>query len=106
MQTGKLDQKITLENPVETNTGGELLVSYVAVETVFGHVRSQRGNESFEAARQESKATLRILLRFRDDIKTDWRIKWDDQYYNIIYIDRADRRKGELWLTVEGVSIS
>ena len=104
MKTGKLDQQITLQSlSVTSNDFGEVIKGYSDVATVWGHVISRRGTESFEASRMGSDRQIKVKLRFRDDIKTDWRIGWDGEFYNVIDVDRSLRRKGELWLMCESV---
>lgn len=101
MQTGKLDQRVTIEAMTEVNESGSLTKSYADVTTVWAHVISQRGNESFEAARTNTRETIRVKMRFRTDITPESRIRWRDTSYNVKYIDESNRRNGELWLTCE-----
>lgn len=103
MQTGKLDQRIVLQELTETNNFGELVQTYTTVATVWADVISQRGAESFEAARINAVETIRVKIRYRDDIMTDWRIQWNGKNYNVIYLDQSERRKGETWMTCEVV---
>lgn len=103
MFIGKLDQRIELQRMTESNVSGELVRVYTPVETVWGHVLSQRGGESFEAARVNARETIRIQLRYRADVDQTWRLSWAGQLYNVVYVDRTQRRDGELWLTAEVV---
>lgn len=101
MTSGELDQRIELLSPVEVNNAGSLEQSYSTVATVFGKVISQRGNESFEAARTNARAAIRVKLRYRSDVTTKWRLNWSGQNYNIVFRDPSERRQGWLWLTAE-----
>ena len=103
MQTGKLDQTIELLSLTEVNSGGELTRDYVSEGKVFAHVKTQHGWEAMEAARTNAKQTIRVLLRFRADVNIKWKIIWEEQDYNIVAIDRSNRRQGELWLTCQVV---
>ena len=104
MQVGKLDQRVVLQSQSNsTNDLGEVIKSYETVATVWGHVISRKGSESFQAARTESTRVIKIKIRYRSDIKTDWRIQWQDESYNVIDIDRTLRRNNELWLMCETV---
>lgn len=100
---GKLDQQIKLQSLAEVNQGGQLVQSYDDVADVWGHVISQRGNEAFESARVNARETIRVKIRFRDDVLTKWRVGWSGQFYNIKHIDRSQRRDGWLWFTAEVV---
>lgn len=86
-----------------TNDFGEVIKDYTTIDTVWGNVISQRGSESFQAARTESTRLIKIKIRYRDDVRTTWRIQWQDENYNIIDVDRSLRRKNELWLMCENV---
>ena len=103
MRVGELDQIVELQEPVEANNGGEITLTYNPVESVAALVMSQRGSEAFESARTNARETIRVKLRYRDDVLTTWRLAWMGQNYNIKVVDRSNRRKGELWLTAEVV---
>ena len=102
METGKLDQQITLQSLSEVqNSFGEVSNSYSTVATVWGQVISQRGQESFQSARVNARESIRVGVRYRADVTLKWRFTWNGQTYNIVYLDRASRRDGMLWLTGE-----
>ena len=103
MNIGELDQVIKLHSVVETNDEGSLAQTVTKVETVFGKVTSQRGSEAFESARVNARETIRVLIRYRDDLTVKWKLEWLGQMYNIIVADRSGHRKGELWLTAQVV---
>lgn len=96
---GKMRDLITLQSPVDGGFGGESAPTYADVETVFGEVLAAKGNEAFEAARQNATRTIRIRLHYRDDVLGTWRVKWMDEFYQIEDVDRQSRHIGELWLT-------
>lgn len=101
MFSGKLEHEILLQTLQETNVQGENKQTWVTIATVWANIISQRGSEAFEAARINARQTLRILIRYRDDVDTSSRIEWQGQQYNIIAVDRTNRRKGELWITAQ-----
>lgn len=103
MQTGKLDQRVTLYSRTVENESGEVVESYTLVATVWASVKpkSFKNAEIFEGAQAEAKESILILVRWRDDVTTEWRMVWRDQTYNITQVDRSQRRKGELYLTAD-----
>lgn len=101
MRTGDLDQRIRLLAPDNINNNGSLTVAYVEVAEVWGAVSAPRGNEAFEAGRTNARETIRLKLRWRNDVKSDWAIEWFGQRYNVTHVDRSLRRHGELWLNCE-----
>lgn len=105
MQTGELDQQVEFFSPSYENEGGELIQNWASQGLSWAKVKSQRGNEAFEAARTNARDVLRVKVRFRADVETDWQLQYGGQRYNITAVDRTQRRAGELWLTAEGVSV-
>lgn len=104
MQVGKMDERVTFAALTETNDGGSLVRTYAVdspPDTVFAEVISQRGNETFEAARQNARETIRVRVRYRDDITTSHRLTWRSKNYDVKYVDYTSRRQGYLWLTAE-----
>jgi SPP1 family predicted phage head-tail adaptor len=104
MQSGKLDQVVTLYSPVNSRSGlGDDILTFVSEGDDWADVISVRGEESFVAARMDARRMIKVKLRFRDDIETTWRVRWDGQDYDIKDVDRSERRKGELWLMAQAV---
>ncbi len=103
MKTGALDQQIQLLSLSEQNVDGDLTQSYVDAGTVFATVISQRGNEAFEAARTNARSTVRVGMHYRTDVVTTWRLVWEGNTYNVIDVDRSNRRDGMLWVTAQAV---
>lgn len=103
MIAGQMDQRITLQSLTEINEFGALSQSWSDVASVAARVVSQKGGEAFEAARVNARETIRVMIRYRGDVKTSWRAVWQTQSYNIIHIDRSQRRDGVLWFTAEAV---
>ena len=103
MQIGKLEHQIKLQSLAETNNSGSLSSEWVDIATVWADIRSQRGDEAFQAARENATETIRIMMRYRADLQATWRIEWAGQQYNILHVDRTGRRRGEMWLTAQVV---
>lgn len=101
MQIGQLNERVTIQEFAEQNDAGDLTVSWVPVATVPARVISQRGTEAFEAARNNAREVIRVLMRYRTDITTKHRLVWASQNYNITAVDRSKRQAGELWVTAE-----
>lgn len=101
MNIGELDQRIKLQSLVEINDEGSLTQTWKTLEIVYGKVKSERGSEAFEAARTNARETIRVLIRYREDITTKWRLEWMGQFYSVTAVDRSAHRRGELWLTAQ-----
>ena len=107
MQSGEQDQIVFFESPTTVNVDGEAITTFTDASgnspatPDFAMVISQKGNEAFESARTNATRFIRLRVRYRTDVKNTWRIKWNDEFYNITELDRSQRRKGELWMTAE-----
>lgn len=109
MDAGNRDQPVFFEQPTKTNVGGEMTITWADASGTspptpdWAKVLSEKGSEAFESARQNAKETIRLMVLYRDDVKTTWRVKFNDVYYYIKYVDHTMRRKGELWITAEAL---
>lgn len=107
MKTGELDQLVYFESPVESNNEGSASTSWVDASGEsprapdYAKVITERGAEAFEAARTQSIRNIRCMVRYRSDVKTNWRVEWEGDKYNITAVDPSNRRAGELWFTAE-----
>ena len=98
---GKLDQRVIIEEISVTNNSGSVSNVYNVLGTVWAEVIALRGREAFEAARTQAHETIRVRVRYRDDIGNTNRAVWMNQNYNIVHIDRSQKRDGFLWFTAE-----
>lgn len=107
MKSGEQDQLVYFEYPTDTNVEGENITTWTDASgdsppsPDYAYIISAKGSEAFTAARTQSNRIIRGRVRYRSDIKTPWRVKWNDEYYYIIEVDRSARRNGELWFTAE-----
>lgn len=99
MRGGQLDQRVGLYRLIKSrDVAGGPVSTPQHVADVSADVRGQRGDKSFEAAQSAASRTVKILLRWRDDVETDWVVRWNGDDFDIVDVDRSLRRDGELWL--------
>lgn len=101
----KKDERITLETQSEVNILGNVEITFTELGAVWAGIKSQKGNEALEASRINATDTIRVCIKYRDDIGTKDRFLWRDNYYNITAIDKTDRRKGDLWITAQATQV-
>lgn len=99
MEAGRLNMRVLLQAPTQTVINGEVISSYSDVMTVWAYIKSEWGKEAFESARNEAREIIRICIRWRSDITTDWRLVWMGKTFSISRVDITMKQKGELWLT-------
>jgi SPP1 family predicted phage head-tail adaptor len=81
---GRLRHRITLQSKETTRDvmGGEI-ITWVDVATVWAEVAALSGRALIAAQQAQSEITTRITLRYRADIKPDWRILHNGTTYTI-----------------------
>jgi SPP1 family predicted phage head-tail adaptor len=101
MLAGKLDRRITIQQPVETqNSFGEVVVSFTNFAEVWAEVIHVSGREILTAGQILPDATLKINIRWLAGINEKFRILYENVAYDIQYIAELKRREG-LQITVK-----
>jgi len=99
MRAGELRQRITLQKPVQTRSSfNELVTSYTDVATVWAAVEWEYGRRYLEASQLNAEVAGIIRIRYRSDIKPEWRLKYGDRYIQILSIANVRERDQELQL--------
>ena len=96
---GELRERITLQYPVLTSDpAGGSTQSWTDYATVWAKAWSTDSAEA-QAAKQTSLIRIqKFKIRFRNVLKSSWRIKWGVRYFNITAID-PDPKKEFLFVT-------
>ena len=80
-----LDQRITLQQPAGGQDAlGNATDAWVTVGTVWARVQPLRGREFFAAGQMQAAAELRMVIRWRADVLTTWRVLWNGQAHEIM----------------------
>lgn len=73
---GDLDQRLSLERPVETPDDiGGVSRAWAHVDDVWGQLTPVAGHEDFIAGREETTLTHRVLIRWRPDVTGAMRLR-------------------------------
>lgn len=100
MSVGELRERITLQYSTKTSSGmgaGDVK-TWADYATVWAKAWSTDSAEA-QAAKQTSLIRVqKFKIRFRNIIKSDWRIKWGIRHFNITAID-PDAKKEFIFLT-------
>lgn len=94
-QIGDLDQRVVLEQPVDTpdEIGGVTRV-WTNVDQVWAQVTPMSGREEFNGERQASVIIHRVLIRWRPDVTGAMRVRLGDRFLSIhAAIDWDERRR-------------
>jgi SPP1 family predicted phage head-tail adaptor len=99
MRAGELNNRIILQKPTQSRASfGDMTTTFVDVATVWAAIEWQSGRR-FESAKQlNSEVQGVIRIRYRSDIKPEWRLKYGDRYIQILSIANVYERDRELQL--------
>ena len=81
----ELKNRVTLEYPSKVpDGGGGFTSSWVVAATVWAKITTLRSDEAIIAMQTTGTVIHNIVIRFRTDIKSSWRIGYAGKFYNII----------------------
>lgn len=82
-----------VETPTQ-NSYGELVYQDSIVATVWAEVMPIGGRETFMASQIVPEAKFKIRTRYRSDLTTKHKVKFQSEIYDIAYIAEIGRRDG------------
>ena len=101
MRIGDLDKRITLQYPTKVaDPMGGFSVSWVDKATVWAKISTLRSDEAIIAMQNSGTAIHNVVIRYRSDVKSSWRIKCGNSYWAIIG-PPIDINKAHKWLDIK-----
>jgi SPP1 family predicted phage head-tail adaptor len=94
MRAGALRYRVTLQEPDATGTSGYADVATVSADVTF----SPASGESMQGGGLAAVASHRMRLRYRSDVRAEWRVVLSDRTFQISGYGDPDGRKRELVL--------
>ena len=90
---GRMRHRVTIQKPTATtDTGGGSSISWGLLKEVFADIQPQSGNYGSEHEQEKEKITHKLIMRYRADIGTNYRIKFGTRIFNIHTIINEDER--------------
>ena len=81
---GSLRRRITLQYPTRVTDGmGGFTETWVDAATVWAAIWPLSSREGLAAGQVAGEVTHRIRIRYRSGIRTSWRVRYGERYYNI-----------------------
>lgn len=101
MNPGKLRYRVSiLKKTTGTDPDGYPIEEWVPIFIVWAEAKPIAGREYFTAAAVQAQHQVRFTMRYRNDITSDMRLRYDGQDYEIkAILDLGGRRT---WLQVMG----
>jgi SPP1 family predicted phage head-tail adaptor len=95
LDAGQFDRRVVILERVETqNSVGEVVISYVPFKTLWAHVRPTTGRELFTANQTLAESSLRVFIRYMENITEKHQIEHEGVRYGISHIVEYGRRDG------------
>jgi len=84
---GKLTKRVELQEPTETLTDGDLVVTYTTVVSRWAEPISQNAREFTTAREVWADATHMFRIRYYEDLTSEWRLALGSRYFNILSVE-------------------
>lgn len=106
MNIGRLDRKVTIEEPSLTasSTTGERTQTWVTLAVVWATVtypKTMAMNEGLEQSRLTAVTPVEFTIRWRTDVTVDMRVYYRGEYFEIKRINEVGQRNEMLKLVTE-----
>jgi len=99
VMAGLLKDRITLQAPTfARGSYGGPTKTWSDVATVWADVRDTVGRNLYQAMAEKSQVSVEIRLRWRQDIRPNWRVSFGTRKLEVIYRQDPTGRKSELIL--------
>lgn len=104
MRAGALKRIIDLEYPSRVADGaGGFTTTWTKDSTVNADIQPTTAKEQVWGMQTAAVITHVISIRFRSNIRSDWRIKYGSTYFNIVSLINVDMRSIELQIVAKQV---
>jgi len=81
----EFNARITLEYQSKVPDGANgSIVTWVVAATIWAIVDEFQSEEMVIAMQSTPKTVLKVKIRYRADLKSDWRVSYKGNYYNIM----------------------
>lgn len=87
MQAGRLRERIVLERPRDVrSTLGETTLQWEVMGEVWAHAFAYSGKDVMQAMQVNMIITHKFMIRYRDDVTPECRIRWRGRIFEITYV--------------------
>ena len=101
MRAGQLNKRVILQaRSVSRGDSGGEVVTWTDVDTVWAAIWPKAGREYFSSDQVQAEVSGRIRIRWRADVRPDWRIEYGNRHFDIKAIINVEERDRMLDLMV------
>ena len=88
VKISELNKRISIvRNEIVVNENGIEEEKEIILTTIWAKAQNMSGTEVFKANTDYAKTTTRFIIRYRNDITTDDYITFNNNKFNIVYIN-------------------
>ena len=101
MRIGRYRHRIALQQNTPTQADdGSRVDNWRTVATVWGELLETRGREFLAAQEAHSELNAKIKIRYRHDVRSEWRALFDGRIFDIQHVADLKGRRREIELFV------
>lgn len=110
INVSKMDNRITIQHRTITIEKGIKKEVWTDYYSCWAELLDLYGQEKYSAYSVKLENSIKFKCRMCSDLKVligntkDYRIMWNDEYYNLIFVDSMNGSKTEILLQVQMVS--
>jgi len=87
MNIGSMNKRVLIQYPTKIGDDmGGFIDTWTDGDTVFCSIWPISATEQIQSSASTMIASHRIRMRYRSDIKANWRLKYHHSYYNVVSI--------------------
>ena len=112
MDIGKLNQRIVIQKrKIFIDENGFEVETWEDYKNVWANIKNLNGKEFFQAQQTHSQASKKVIIRYLKDLDSsldfnitlNYRIKYKNNNYNLIYSDNIQEKNSFIELLLESV---
>lgn len=93
MRAGDLNKRIEIQAPTRAGDGmGGFAETYSTICTVWAALWPTSASEMVKSMQQTMEISHRIRIRYRSALRSSWRIKFENRYFNVVSIINPNER--------------
>lgn len=99
---GRLRYLVKLQSPTRTtDTGGGQSIAWSTITDLYADIRPKSGKESFTQDQLQEISQHEVIVRYRSDMNTSYRLLFGTRIFNIRHIKNVNERDRYYVLTCE-----
>lgn len=97
---GAMRERVTLQSPTSTKDAGGFSTTTPEIEVANlpAEVVVEATAEPFEAGALRGQTAYRVRIRYRDDVRAKWTVRWLSQTLRVLEAPVSDAKRRFLWL--------